>query len=357
MSRVVLSGYYGFDNLGDEAVLAATVAALRARRPGVEIAVLSGSPEATGRAFGVEGVPRSRLRDLVRVLRGCDLFLSGGGSLFQDVTSWRSPWYYLGVLALARRLGCRTAIYAQGIGPLRGRAVRSATRRQLSAVDLITLRDRESLSVLAALGVDRPPAVLAGDPALLLTPEWSARVAAEMSEWGEGIHLGLALRSWQGDPWVGEVATAARTIVERHGARWICLAMQRPGDLDLAERVAARIGPGARVVRASLTPREMVALVGGLTLVVGMRLHALVFAATQGVPVVSLAYDPKVGAFARELGEPLLDPGRVDASALVQVIQPAIAHAAARRAHVLAAVAPLRARAALAPNLAAELIP
>src|SRR2546426_4023808 len=104
MSRVVLSGYYGFNNLGDEAVLAATVDALRARRPDVEIAVLSGTPRETGRAFAVEGVPRGRMRDLVRVLRRSDLFLTGGGSLFQDVTSWRSPWYYLGVLALARRL-------------------------------------------------------------------------------------------------------------------------------------------------------------------------------------------------------------------------------------------------------------
>src|SRR2546428_565945 len=356
MSRVVLSGYYGFNNLGDDAVLAATVDALRARRPDVEIAVLSGAPQATGRAFDVEGVPRAGLRDLVRVLRRCDLFLSGGGSLFQDVTSWRSPWYYLGVLALARRLGCRTAVYAQGIGPLRGRAIRSAARRQLNGVDLITLRDRESLSVLAALGVDRPPAVLAGDPALLLAPEWSARVLAEMSQWGEGVHLGLALRPWQNDAWLDAVTTAARTVVERCGARWICLAMQRPGDLDLAGRAAASIGAGARGVRTLLNPREMLALVSGLTLVVGMRLHALVFAATQGVPLVSLTYDPKVGAFARELGEPFLDPGRLDAPALVGMIREALAGAEQRRARVLAAVAPLRARAALAPNLAAQMV-
>jgi len=357
MSRVVLSGYYGFDNLGDEAVLAATVDALRARRPGVEIAVLSGTPEATGRAFAVEGVPRARVGDLVRILRRSDLFLSGGGSLFQDVTSWRSPWYYLGVLALARRLGCRTAVYAQGIGPLRGRAIRSAARRTLSAVDLITLRDRESLSALASLGVDRPPVALAGDPALLLAPEWSARVLAETSQWGAGVHVGLALRAWRNDAWLDAVARAARTIVERHGVRWVCLAMQRPGDFVLAERVAAALGPGARVVRAPLNPREMLALVGRLGLVVGMRLHALMFAAVQGVPFVPLAYDLKVSAFAREMGEPFLDPDDLDVPALVEMTGAAIANAAERRAHVLAAVAPLRARAALAPNLVAAMIP
>ena len=91
MIRVVVSGYYGFDNLGDEAVLAGTVQALRTRHPGMEIAVLSANPELTARAHNVRGISRNRPGDLLRALRECDLCLSGGGSLFQDVTSWRSP--------------------------------------------------------------------------------------------------------------------------------------------------------------------------------------------------------------------------------------------------------------------------
>lgn len=357
MSRVVISGYYGFDNLGDEAVLTATAAALRMRRPGVEIAVLSGAPHATARDHGVEGIPRARPGDLVRVLRGCDLFLSGGGSLFQDATSWRSPWYYLGVLGLARRLARRTAVYAQGIGPLRGRAVRSAARRLLNGVDLITLRDPDSLAVLASLGVDRPPAVLTGDPALLLTPHRSPRVLAEQSRWGEGGHAGLAPRSWGSDSWCDVVSAAARDVAERHGVRWICLAMHRPWDLDLAERMATQIGLGARVVREPVGPGEMLALIGSLRFVVGMRLHALIFAATQGVPLVALTYDPKVTAFVRELGEPLLDLAGLTVDSLVRVIEATSVNLDERRARLLASVAPLRTRAELAPELAAALLP
>jgi polysaccharide pyruvyl transferase CsaB len=357
MSRVVLSGYYGFDNLGDEAVLAATVAALRTRRPGVEISVLSGAPNATAHAHGVAGIPRARPGDLVRALRGCDLFLSGGGTLFQDVTSWRSPWYYLSVLGLARRLARRTAVYAQGIGPLRGRAVRCAARRLLNGVDLITLRDPDSMASLASLGVDRPPAVLTGDPALLLTPDRSARVLAEQAQWGEGDHVGLALRSWGSDSWCDVVSAAARAVAERHGVRWICLALHRPWDLELAERVAQQIGRGARVVREPVGPREMMALIGGLRFVVGARLHALIFAATQGLPLVALTYDPKVSAFVRELGEPLLDLDGLTAESLVRAIEATSANLDERRARLLASVAPLRRRAALAPELAAALLP
>ncbi|HKV45242.1 MAG TPA: polysaccharide pyruvyl transferase CsaB [bacterium] len=356
MSRIVLSGYYGFNNLGDEAVLGATVDALRARCPGVEIAVLSADPRSTAGAYGVEGIPRARPGDLLRSLRRCDLCLSGGGSLFQDVTSWRSPWYYLGVLALAQRFGRRTALYAQGIGPLRGRAVRSATRRVLNGVDLITLRDPASLAALAELGVDRPPVALAADPALLLEPDPSTHVAAEVTRWGGGTPFGLAVRAWDTDAWLATVAAAARTVAERRGARWICVPMHPPGDVAVAARVAEMIGGGATVVEAALRPREMLALFGRLAVVVGMRLHALMFAAIQGVPLVSLAYDPKVAAFAHELGEPVLDPATLEAGALVEVIERAADTLAAGRARLLAAVAPLRARAAIAPQLVARLV-
>jgi len=358
MSRVVISGYYGFDNLGDEAVLAATVAALRQERPDAGIVVLSGNPRGTARALGVEAVARARLGRVGGILRGCDLFLSGGGSLFQDATSWRSPWYYLGVLGLALRLARRTAVYAQGIGPLRGRAVRLAAQRLLNAVDLIIVRDPDSLGSLDALGVDRSPAALAGDPGLLLTPDRSPRVLAEQASWGqEGVPAGLALRPWGDDAWGDVVVAAARAVAERHGVRWICLPMHRSQDLALVERAAARIGFGARALREPVTPREMVALIGGLHLIVGMRLHALIFGATQGVPLVSLAYDPKVGAFVRELGEPLLGLPHLTAESLTHSIEAALAGLPDRRARLLAAVAPLRARAALAPTLAASLLP
>ena len=356
MSRVVISGYYGFDNLGDEAVLAGTIEALRCLRPDIEIAVLSANPEPTARAHGVRAIPRDRPADLLHALRQCDLCLSGGGSLFQDATSWRSPWYYLGVLALAQRLGRPTAVYAQGIGPLRGRVVRRTAARLLDAVQIITLRDQASLAVLDRWGVRRPPIALAADPALLLRPEWSPRVMAERSRWGGGRCFGLALRSWADDRWLEALAGAARAASRRFDARWICLSMHPSNDLTTATRVAAEIGAAATVVRGPFTPCEMLALTGDLALLVGMRLHALIFAALLGVPLVALAYDPKITAFAREVGEPCLDLDAPDFLRLGQTIASAAESLPERRARLLAAVAPIKARAALAPRLVANLL-
>ncbi len=357
MSRVVLSGYYGFNNLGDEAVLAATAGELRRRCPGVEIAVLSASPAETSRLHGVRGVSRRNPGEILRVLRGCDLFLSGGGSLFQDATSWRSPWYYLSVLALARRLARRTAVYAQGIEPFRRASTRKAVSFLLNQVDLVTVRDATSQTVLAEIGVRRPRVVLSADPSLLLTPEWSLSAEAEKAGWGDGAVFGLALRPWGRGEAVRAAADAARIIAARRGVKWVLLPMHLPGDLAVAETLAAHIGPGAIVLRTPMAPREMLALVGSLDLLVGMRLHALLFAAAQGVPIVPLAYDPKVEALVRDLGESVpAHAAGLSSRDLARSIEAAADDRTRRRAHLLAAVGVLRERAMLAPQLAVDLL-
>jgi len=95
--KIVISGYYGFGNAGDEAILEAMVRDLRALAPGARLVVLSADPAATAARCGVEAVPRMHLPSVLGALRGADLFISGGGSLLQDATSWRSVPYYAGI--------------------------------------------------------------------------------------------------------------------------------------------------------------------------------------------------------------------------------------------------------------------
>ena len=112
--RLVLSGYYGFDNSGDEAVLQSILLALRAEGEAagirVEPIVLSGNPDRTRRMYGVEAVHRMKPTELLKAIRRCDGVISGGGSLLQDATGKLSIPYYLGVLKLAQWLGKPTYI-------------------------------------------------------------------------------------------------------------------------------------------------------------------------------------------------------------------------------------------------------
>ena len=94
-SGVVICGAYGHGNAGDEAILEAIIASLRELDANLPITVLSRTPEQTAKRHGVQAVHSFDLKGMKRALSGARVYLNGGGSLIQDVTSRRSLWYYL----------------------------------------------------------------------------------------------------------------------------------------------------------------------------------------------------------------------------------------------------------------------
>lgn len=300
--RVVLSGYYGFGNLGDEAVLAAMLAALRSRMPHASFAVLSADPPSTVRQHGVNAVSRMGLR-AVRAMSGADLFISGGGSLIQDATSVRSAMYYLGLLRTGRMLARRSMVYAQGVGPIRRRWLRALTGSVCNGVDVLTVRDEDSRRLLQECGVRRPVEVVA-DPVFAL-PAAPAERAVTLLGPPVRPRIGVALRPWGDDAYVDPLLAGLRGLADRHGADIVVLVFHPSKDAALASRAAGQLG-GA--VISGVTPQEMLAVIGALDLVVAARLHALICAAAAGVASVGLTYDPKVAALARQIGVGTLLP-------------------------------------------------
>ena len=313
--RIALSGYYGFGNAGDEAVLAATIENLRRRLPSVEPVVLSNDPESTAREHQVEAAPRWPLRRVRATLRECDLLLSGGGTLLQDATSLRSLWYYTRVTSLARSIGTPYAIFAQGIGPLRSWLGRRWAARCLRHASAITVRDEDALRNATALGVPGIDVELAADPAILLTPDESERVREILARaGGERPLVGIAPRRWPGgDSTLAALAEVAKDAAREWGARLLALPFQHPDDLEVCEGIARAAGD-AIVVSEPLTARELSAVISRLDLLVAVRLHALIFAAARSVPAVGIAYDPKVSGFCAAAGQawvPADTPGAV----------------------------------------------
>lgn len=295
--RVVVSGYYGFGNAGDEAVLAAMLAALRERLSGVRITVLSADPQQTRRVHHVHSVARAGA-GVLRVLAGADLLLSGGGSLIQDQTSARSALYYLGVLALGQVVAHRTMVFAQGIGPLRRGWVRALARAVLNRVHLITVRDDDSVRALRELGIRRSVHVVA-DPVFALEPAPEDHVRDLVGTRGRGMRLGLALRPWGDSAYVRAVVEAVQGVQATLGGTVLAFAFYPAHDLPLARILAETVG--AQIV-ADLPPREMMAAVGTVDVLIGVRLHALISAVATGVVPVGLSYDPKVDGLFRRIG-------------------------------------------------------
>ena len=167
--QVVMSGYYGFGNAGDDAILESIHQSIRSASDEVAVTVLSNDPELTRKQYGLEAVPRFRALRVFRALWKGDVLLSGGGSLLQDATSTRSLVYYLSVIHCARLLHKPVMLYANGIGPVRDPANRRRVRRAVERAALVTLRDHASARELAEMGVERPVQVTA-DPVFRPAP-------------------------------------------------------------------------------------------------------------------------------------------------------------------------------------------
>lgn len=339
---IVLSGYYGFGNAGDEAILEAMIADLREVCPGARLTVFSAEPERTAAAHGVEAVHRFSIAGVWNALGRAHLLISGGGSLLQDVTSSRSLWYYLAVIGMARARGLRTMVYANGLGPIRLAANRRGAGAVLRRVDVITLRDPDSVRVLASeLGVARGDVMLTADPAFGLRPleggardalleEAGMRAEDRTREDAAGPVIGLALRPWHGSselaglavrsvigllsgaggvgPGCGGVrgvgagcegTVAGGRPVGRQAGSVLLVPMQYAADAPLMAQVESECreaGVAVKAVRRPLGAREALTLVSACDMLVAMRLHALIFAASAGVPLVALSYDPKVAS-------------------------------------------------------------
>jgi polysaccharide pyruvyl transferase CsaB len=306
--HILLSGYYGFNNLGDEAILSAMVGSLRQEMPDCRLVALSANPTATREAHGIDAVPRMDFKAIRRTLRESDLLLSGGGSLFQDTTSVRSLLYYLGVVWLTLRAKKPVMVYAQGIGPLTRRSSRVLTRLVLNRVNLITLRDEESAHELAQLGVTRPRTVVTADPTFTLQPASSERADEILKKAGVSSSpcLGIALRPWR--DWfetkenVERVARTLESIGQWVNGSMVFLPLQFPHDAELAQRIARRMTGDVTIINESLRPDEMLAVIGRMDMLIAMRLHALIFAAAMNVPMMGIVYDPKVERFLRLVG-------------------------------------------------------
>jgi len=358
VTRLLFSGYYGYGNAGDEAVLAGLVGAFRSLDPGgeLEMTALSGDPAGTRAAHGIGSVDRYGPSALLPALARTDALLSGGGSLLQDVTSAHGIFYYLAVVRLAQMLGKKTMFIAQGVGPL----VRPRSRRLVRAVaqrlDAVTVRDAASASLLREIGVSRPALEVTADPALLLGPAHPPRRDTSPGTFG------VALRPWQGQDLADHVADACAPVLS--GRRALLIPMQPESDKAAAEQFGRKWhqeNDSSNRVTLCQVEKGLPALlvnVAGCEMMVGMRLHALILAAAGGVPSVALSYDPKVDAFmeASGQGDAVYDLRRPDPDRLTALLARVWAARAARSTALDAALPSLRARARRNAERALEIV-
>jgi len=312
---VLICGAYGHGNSGDDAILEAIIREMREIDPDMPIWALSRRPKETRERFGIGAVHHFNFFGFMRIMRKTRMYLSGGGSLIQDATSRRSLWYYLKSIKMAKKRGNLTVMYGCGIGPVGHKGGRKQTARIINRyVDAITLREDSSLEELKQLGVDRPEIVLASDPVLALPSAPEEEVTAALTQYGlnpDGRYLCFALRNWQGFHEKAPIfAAAANRAYEVYGLTPVFVAINHRSDGDAANAVTGLLQTPYHVISEPLTSGLAIGIMSRMTAVVAMRLHGLVFAASRGVPLIGVDYDPKVTAFLQYAGQEMFVPFR-----------------------------------------------
>ncbi|HZH93030.1 MAG TPA: polysaccharide pyruvyl transferase CsaB [Tissierellaceae bacterium] len=307
--NVVMSGYFGFDNSGDDAILKAIVKDMKEHNRLVRINVLSKDPDKTESICPVVSSDRFRIRDVYKSLRDSDILISGGGSLLQDVTSTRSLLYYLALMRLAFLLRKPVMVYANGIGPVNRPFNRYLTKNTLNKVQQITLRDRGSLEYIQKLGVTNKNVKVTADPVFTLEAVDNNRVNQIFIN--ENIYpnkplVGVSVRYWKDDKNLSrEISKALQEIIDEKNIEILMIPMHYPEDLEICQGIREMVNrEECHILQAKYTAEEIMGIIGKLEMMVAMRLHSLIYAATRKVPMMGLIYDPKVEGLLRELEIP-----------------------------------------------------
>lgn len=317
--RVLVCGYYGFGNTGDEAILSVLLDDIRSVFPEPEIAVLSGNPKMTAGRYDVTGVDWASPADLIEAARESDLMVLGGGGLIQDyngfntsglLTSGHGDVIWAEFALFARMLAKPLAIYGVGVGPLTTQAGQKAARLVFSLASAGSVRDEESLALLENIGASTNDVLLGADPVFRLRPAPRVESILEMEGLPTGgPTIGVCLRPWRTGLPIADLAAALDRLVEREEGRIVFLPFQvaptrNENDAHVAHQVmlAMKRGDRAGIIRGSYGPTEKLALFSQFDAVIAMRLHAAMFGLKAGKPTVAIAYDKKVTSMMADLG-------------------------------------------------------
>lgn len=308
---VLLSGYYGAGNRGDELLLAVLLDHLQARVPGFQPVVAASNAAAVEVAHGAQAFSRADLDESERHAALAAGMILGPGGHWHDhsiqlaggaaglVRGARvSPGHMAQLPLLVAAHGGQVHVAGMGVGPLSDPSARAAVRLTGRIAASVTVRDAESADLLDPLPED-------WDAEVRLAPDLVYGLPLPTPAAGERApFLAVNLRPWTDAPeqrraLVDTVAAVAR----EHGLRIVGVPMQRTDVAPLEELMAAA-GPDVPVdvLPADLPLAELLGILAQARVLVAMRLHASLLRHRLRGPAVGLVYDPKVGAHFAQLG-------------------------------------------------------
>ena len=300
--EILISGYYGFKNSGDDALLEAIINDIKQYKESPNITVLSANPKETAKKYRVNAINRFNVFKLIKHMKKAGLLISGGGTLIQDATSTKSLVYYLAVIKLAVRKGVKVMLYSNGIGPLRNDVNIKRAVKTLNKADVITLRDPASKELLDELGVNSPKKLVSADPVFGIENFDKEKGRAILNKFDvpqDKKILVVSVRKSRdaNAEFESAVAKMCDYAAEKYDCYTVFVPMQLAKDEPISRSIANRMETASSLLNIRMGVSDVISVMAAADVCIGMRLHSLIYSAIGNVPVVGISYDPKIKSF------------------------------------------------------------
>ncbi|MDL4838886.1 polysaccharide pyruvyl transferase CsaB [Aquibacillus rhizosphaerae] len=313
--KIALSGFYGAGNTGDEAILEAIIDNLNDSLESPEITVLSLNPQETSKRHKVKAVYRAwrrENREKWQVLREADVLISGGGGLLQDTYPTKVIFgplpYYLLIVFLAKLARTKVMFFSQGIGPVNTNYGKWLMRRFANMADLITVRDSHSKNLLQSLKVTKPETIVTADIVFAFKRKTDNSCFLSLPEKWKNYKdslVAVSVRPWFGsDDYYDKIADSLDSLIKSDDVYPVFVPMEGIHDIRASKEVIRRMqfGKQCTILDGEFTPNQYLNFIAETKLLIGMRLHALIFATICHVPHIGISYDPKVESLLKRNG-------------------------------------------------------
>ena len=289
---IVLCGYYGFGNLGDDALLSCAIEKLKSKYPDKNLSVICHNPKAIELRYGIRAVGRKNVRGMLREIAGAEKMVLGGGSILQNSSSMRSLRFYCALIRFAAKKGVEIELMSNGLGPLRGKRAQKLASKALRHCFRLSFRDASSAKTATTLGCDKEKICIEDDLSSSLSPCSEARLE-RLTKKLDIYEKPFALVGIKGKSKQKERKKIAEAILSQKNAGLLPVftVMHAKQDKRISRKMAKRLGG---IIICGLSPAELLALAGRAKIALGNRYHLLYLARRQNVPIIPIGDDPKM---------------------------------------------------------------
>lgn len=291
---ILLSGYFGAMNIGDEAILYSTLSELTA--PNTKITVESVDPELTVRKHDVDAIPLLSREPITWLTMICEVdeLVIGGGGLLEPKNTGK----YLLMVLLASIFNTTVSWYCVGVSPTENWIDRWAYRAIIDNSDYTSVRDNGSKKDLERSGVKSHISVIP-DPAL--KSDYLPTSQTDIS----GSYIAVVVRNCNWQPLnINRLSEALDTVVEETSEQILLVPFEdRYEDWNVIDKLQAAMNEDTEIYSGNISVGTMNDVMANAELVIGMRLHSIILAAANGVNFITLSYSEKCDRIAAQLGD------------------------------------------------------